>query len=88
MKVNALQLRQSLGKYLEKLQKTDEPLIIEKGRRPVAVLISLKVFRERFIDLREEQKRQEMLEAFRLSAVTPTEDSLVALRDVRYGSGH
>ncbi len=88
MKVNALQLRQSLGKILEKLKKTDEPIIIEKGRQPVAVLVSLKVFRERFIDLREEQKRQEMLEAFRLSAANPVEDSLAALREARYGPNH
>ena len=88
MKVNALQLRQSLGKILEKLKKTDEPIIIEKGRQPVAVLVSLKVFRERFLDLREEQKRQELLEAFRISAAEPREDSLAALRDTRYGSSH
>jgi uncharacterized protein (DUF2249 family) len=56
MKVSALQVRQSLGRILEKLKKTDEPIIIEKGREPVPVLISLRVFEERFIDYREEQK--------------------------------
>jgi len=88
MKVNALQIRQSLGKILEKLNKTDDPIVIEKNREPVAVLISLKTFRERFIDYREEHKRQELLEAFRANAVQPREDSLAALRGIRYGSGH
>jgi PHD/YefM family antitoxin component YafN of YafNO toxin-antitoxin module len=88
MKVNALQVRQSLGRILEKLKKTDEPIIIEKGREPVAVLISLRVFKERFIDYREEQKRLELLEAFRRSAVKPSVDSLAVLRKLRYGSDH
>lgn len=88
MKVNALQIRQSLGKILEKLKKTDEPIIIEKSREPVAVLISIKTFRERFIDYREEQKRRELLEAFRASGVQPRADSLAALREIRYGADH
>ncbi len=85
MKVNALQVRQSLGKILDKLKKTDEPIIIEKNREPVAVLISLKTFRERFIDYREEQKRRELLEMFRAGAVPPASDSLTVLRELRYG---
>ncbi len=88
MKVNALQVRQSLGKILDKLKKMDEPIIIERGREPVAVLISLKAFRERFVDYREEQKRRELLEAFRQNAVKPSMDSLAALREIRYGSSH
>ena len=88
MKVNALQVRQSFGAVLEKLRKSDEPIVIEKGREPVAVLISMKMFRERFVDYREEQKRRELLETFRNSATAPTEDSLALLRELRYGPGH
>lgn len=86
MKVTALQIRQAFGKILKKLQLSDEPIIIEKGRVPVAVLISLKTFKERFIDFREEQKRKELLENFRTSVSPPKTDSLKALRDLRYGS--
>jgi PHD/YefM family antitoxin component YafN of YafNO toxin-antitoxin module len=86
MKVTALQVRQSLGRILEKLRKQDEPIIIEKAREPVAVLISLKAFRERFVDWREEQKRRELVEAFRQNAAEPAVDSLTALREARYGS--
>jgi len=88
MKINALQLRQSFGKILKKLLSTDEPIIIEKGRVPVAVLISLKAFRERFIDYREQQKRMELLERFKNSAAKTSEDSLKILRELRYGSDH
>jgi len=85
MKVNALQLRQSLGKILDRLKQEDEPIIIEKGREPVAVLISLRMFRERFVDFREEQKRRALLEKFRHAATPPAVDSIEALRELRYG---
>jgi PHD/YefM family antitoxin component YafN of YafNO toxin-antitoxin module len=88
MKTNALQIRQSFGKILRKLLTTHEPIIIEKGREPVAVLISLKTFKERFIDYREQQKRDELLQRFSDSAQQSTEDSLKVLREVRYGSDH
>ena len=88
MKVNALQLRQSLGKILERLKQEDQPIIIEKAREPVAVLISLRMFRERFVDYREEQKRRQLLDNFRQAASVPAVDSLEALRELRYGPGH
>ena len=88
MKVNALQVRQSFGKILRKLQLKDEPIVIEKGRQPVAVLISMKCFKERFIDYREQAKRDEMLKAFREAASKPTADSLDILRELRYGADH
>ena len=37
--VNAVQLRQSLGKVVARLQKDGEPILLQKGHRPVAVLI-------------------------------------------------
>lgn len=86
MKVTALQIRQSLGKILKRLNSLNEPIVIEKGREPVAVLLSLKTFRERFVDYREEQKREQLLKAFAEHAVRSGEDSLAALRTLRYGS--
>src|SRR5713226_7631271 len=47
-RVNALELRQSLGKVLGLLQRSGQPVVIEKRGREVAVLISLRDFRERF----------------------------------------
>ena len=88
LNVNALQIRQSFGKILKKLQSQNEPIIVEKGRKPVAVLISLKTFQERFIDYRELKKRQELLRIFTDSSSLPAEDSLGVLRDLRYGQDH
>lgn len=88
MKVNALQIRQSFGKILKRLQQSDEPIIVEKGRVPVAVLISLKTFRERFIDFREQQKRDEILKRFESAARAPAVPTLQAIRELRYGSDH
>jgi len=86
MKVNALQIRQSFGKILKKLQSSDEPIIVEKGRIPVAVLISLKTFKERFVDYREVQKRKELLKSFKESAVESQTSSIEVFRKLRYGS--
>lgn len=60
-KVNALELRQSLGKVLLKLQRNGEPIIVEKGRRPVAALISLKDFQERFVEKAAAEARLEIM---------------------------
>ena len=85
MKINALKIRQSFGAILKILQKSGEPIIIEKGRVPVAVLVSIEMFNKRFIDLLEATKRTEILKAFRENAVSAKEDSLSVLRDLRYG---
>ena len=43
--VNALELRQSLGKVLRALEKDGAPILVERAREPSAVLISLKDYR-------------------------------------------
>jgi PHD/YefM family antitoxin component YafN of YafNO toxin-antitoxin module len=86
MKVTALQIRNSLGKILKKLENSDEPIIVEKDRKPVAVLISLKTFKDRFIDYREQKKREEMLNRFIQAGVKSSQSSLEVLRELRYGS--
>ncbi len=48
-RVNALALRQSLGSVLDDLD-AGGPILVEKARRPRAVLISLEDYRERFVD--------------------------------------
>jgi prevent-host-death family protein len=59
--VNALQLRQSLGAVVEELERSGEPVLLQKGRRPVAVLISLRDFEERFVERAAAEARQEIL---------------------------
>lgn len=85
MKVNALEIRQAFGSVLNKLSRNGTPIIIEKNREPVAVLISMKMFKERFIDYQDQQKRDELLKTFKESAKASKLNSLEELRKLRYG---
>lgn len=87
-KVNALELRQSLGKVVERLERTGEPILLEKGRRPVAVLISIRDFQERFVEKAAAAARDQVLEGIDQLAA-PASDPTPAidiLREIR-GSG-
>lgn len=84
--VTALQIRQSLGKILKQLQGEGKPIIIEKGRAPVAVLISLDDYEKRFLEYQDPEKQAQLLTAFRESGVKTSKNSLTALRKLRYGS--
>jgi PHD/YefM family antitoxin component YafN of YafNO toxin-antitoxin module len=85
MKVTALKIRQALGSVLKTLEKTDQPIIIEKNREQVAVLISMEQYRKRFVDYQDEEKRDELLELLIKTRKKASIDSLSALRQLRYG---
>ena len=57
--VTAAELRQSVGRIARALERTGEPILLKMGQRPVAVLITLKDFKERFAlkDAETERKR-------------------------------
>lgn len=59
-KINALQLRQSLNKVILMLQKTHEPVLLEKGKKPAAVIISIDDFQKRFVEKAADEKRREI----------------------------
>jgi PHD/YefM family antitoxin component YafN of YafNO toxin-antitoxin module len=61
-KVDARQLGQSLDRVLQRLHKTGRPILLEKDRKPAAVLISLEDYRKRFVDVEAERLRTEMVE--------------------------
>jgi len=86
-KVNALQLRQSLGRVLQRLEKNGEPILLEKDRKPAAVIISLEDFHKRFVDVEADRKRVEMVERIKKARLrTPKGVStLDLLREVRGG---
>lgn len=86
--VNALKVRQAFGKILKDLRRKSEPILIEKGRQPVAVLISIKDFQEHYVNLREKKKKEEFLDQVRRAAVDSPQDSLSVLHELRYGSSH
>ena len=61
-KVNAVELRQSLGKVVKKLEAGGEPILLVRGKRIVAALISLKDFEERFVAKAASEARRRILE--------------------------
>jgi prevent-host-death family protein len=83
--VNALEIRNRLGAVLDDLERTGEPIILSKGRRPRAVLISLDDFNRRFVDRQTEDRKKQLLGrvmAARAPGV-PGSDSLTVLRELR-----
>lgn len=88
-KVNALELRQSLGKVIAQLEESGEPILVEKGRRPVAVLISLKDFRERFSELDAAEDRDELIRRMEeLAASAPVVDRTPVVEMIRRMRGY
>ncbi len=84
-RVTALELRQSLGKVVATLQRTGEPIMLHKGRKPVGVLISLRDFEERFVEKAATEARAEVLARMDRLA-RPSSDSTPSvdlLRDMR-----
>jgi len=60
-KTNALKIRQSLGKVLRELNRDGEPILVEKDRKPAAVLISLEDYQRRFADKEGDSLRGELI---------------------------
>jgi len=86
--INALAVRNNLGKILQELEETQEPVLVSKGRKIRAVLISVEDFQRRFVDKQADEQRKNLLKkiqelkAPRCGAL----DSLEILRDIRgYG---
>jgi PHD/YefM family antitoxin component YafN of YafNO toxin-antitoxin module len=85
MKVTALELRQRLGSILERMDREQQPVIVEKDRKPRAVLLPLKLYRERFLDLQERALRDELVRDMREGALPAARDTVAELRRLRYG---
>jgi PHD/YefM family antitoxin component YafN of YafNO toxin-antitoxin module len=86
--VNALTMRNNLGSVLQELEEKKEPILVSKGRRVRAVLITPEDFQRRFIDRQAEERKKEWmrrldeLRAPRLGDAT----TLEVLRELR-GTG-
>jgi PHD/YefM family antitoxin component YafN of YafNO toxin-antitoxin module len=83
--VNALTLRQHFGRVLKDLELANEPIVVEKGKKPVAVLISIELFKKRFLDFQDLEAQRTLYLEFVKSSPKPKQDSLKTLRDLRYG---
>jgi PHD/YefM family antitoxin component YafN of YafNO toxin-antitoxin module len=84
-KVNALELRQSLGKVLAALEKHGEPILLERGRKPVGVIVSLKDFQQRFVEKSASAARQKIFDAIDELATTSHDhkSAVEILRELR-----
>ena len=83
--VNALELRQSLGKVLAQLEREGKPILVCRRRTPAAALVSLKDYRERFVDREaDEQRRRVVARLRKLRFQSPaTGSTLDLLRELR-----
>ena len=83
--VNALELRQSLGKVLDRLERDGTPIVVCRRRTPAAALVSLKDYRERFVDREADQRRRDIVTRLKQLKFEPPAagTTLDMLRDLR-----
>ena len=60
--VNALKLRNNLGEILDRLRDKGEPILIIKGRKLRAVLVTPEQFERRFLDWQAAEQQKRFLE--------------------------
>lgn len=83
--VTALALRNRLGEILDQLKKTGEPVLVSKGRKARAVMITPEQFEQRFLVYQAEEKKKELLAKVKASrsARIGRKTSLEVLRELR-----
>lgn len=59
--VNALKIRNNLGEILDRLTATGEPVLVSKGRKIRAVLVTPEQFEKRFIDWQVKDEKKKFL---------------------------
>ena len=83
--VNALELRQPLGKVLDQLERGGAPILVCRRRTPAAAVVSLKDYREHFVDRDADDQRRRIVARLRqLKFESPAAGTaLDVLRDLR-----
>jgi len=83
--VNALKIRNNLGEVLDRLNDKGEPILISKGRKIRAVLVTPEQFERRFLDWQIREKKQRLLKTIRSLKENRKEnlDSMGFLRKLR-----
>lgn len=83
--VNALKIRNNLGEILDRLSATGEPILISKGRKIRAVLVTPEQFEKRFIDWQVKAEKKRFLNEIKTLRKGKTRklDSLTLLRRMR-----
>jgi len=83
--VNALKIRNNLGAVLDRLNDTGEPILVSKGKKIRAVLVTPEQFQKRFLDWQAKEEKQQFLDnvkQLRKKGIGST-DSLTLLRQIR-----
>lgn len=83
--VNALAIRNKLGEILDGLSEDGEPVVVTRGRKIRAVLITPEDFKTRFLDKQAEEAQQKLLDGIARLRAEKREDksSLEVLREMR-----
>ena len=63
--VNALKIRNNLGEILDRLNDKGEPILISKGRKIKAVLVTPEQFERRFLDWQADEEKRRFLDLVR-----------------------
>ena len=63
--VNALKIRNNLGEILDRLDDKGEPILISKGRKIRAVLVTPEQFEKRFLDYQTQQDKERLLDSLK-----------------------
>ena len=63
--VNALRIRNNLGEILDRLNDKGEPILISKGRKIKAVLVTPEQFEKRFLDWQTKEEKKRFLDLVR-----------------------
>ena len=85
-RINALMVRNRFGEVLDMLDADHEPILISKGKKLRAVLISYEDFVLRFIDKQAEEEKEAFLsetEVWRAQAGEQPVDPVQTLRVLR-----
>ena len=83
--VNALKIRNNLGEILDRLEATGEPILVSKGRKLRAVLVTPQDFENRFLDYKVKSEKKRLLDrmhALKRKKVEPVK-SIDLLRQLR-----
>jgi PHD/YefM family antitoxin component YafN of YafNO toxin-antitoxin module len=83
--VNALKIRNNLGEILDRLNDKGEPILISKGRKIRAVLVTPEQFEKRFLDWQAKEEKKRFLEVVKRLRKGKKESlsSITVLRQLR-----
>jgi PHD/YefM family antitoxin component YafN of YafNO toxin-antitoxin module len=83
--VNALKIRNNLGEILDRLNEKGEPILISKGRKIRAVLVTPEQFEKRFLDWQAQEEKKRLLDSIKNLRKDRKENlnSITVLRQLR-----